>query len=177
MAMGFLKNLLIEEQEEEFVMQEEFCPEEVEFIDAELEEVNRDTLIDDIYKENEVDDKSQSIFKVEEIMNSLPKEMATVTKQATVKGIMASFNLTEDMVVSDGQHRIKLVTAIAEQVKTICEAEIVETKMKIEEHKKEIERLEKVISEAETDMKVSREKIDAECERINALINFIIGGE
>lgn len=176
MAMGFLKNLLIEEEEKEFD-EKDYYYEEEPVIEAELEEVNRDTLIEDIYKENGVEDKSQSIFKVEEIMNSLPKEMATATKQATVKGIMSSFGLTTDIVASDGEKRIAITTAVANQVKDSCEGEIAETKIKIEEHKQEIERLEKVISEAETDMKVCREKVDAECERIKALINFIIGGE
>lgn len=176
MAMGFLKNLLIEEEEKEFD-EKDYYYEEEPVIEAELEEVNRDTLIEDIYKENGVEDKSQSIFKVEEIMNSLPKEMATTTKQATVKGIMASFGLTAEMVVCDGENRIGITTAVANKVKESCEGEIAETKIKIEEHKQEIERLEKVISEAETDMKVCREKVDAECERIKALIDFIIGGE
>lgn len=176
MAMGFLKNLLIEEEEKEFD-EKDYYYEEEPVIEAELEEVNRDTLIEDIYKENGVEDKSQSIFKVEEIMNSLPKEMATATKQATVKGIMSSFGLTTDIVASDGEKRIGITTAVANKVKESCEGEIAETKIKIEEHKQEIERLEKVISEAETDMKVCREKVDAECERIKALIDFIIGGE
>ena len=47
MAMGFLKNLLIEEEEKEFD-EKDYYYEEEPVIEAELEEVNRDTLIEDI---------------------------------------------------------------------------------------------------------------------------------
>ena len=177
--MSFLKRLLIEQEEDDFNVQEEYYdePDVDMYVDAELETVNRDTLIDDIYNENNIADKSQSIFKVEEIMNSLPKEMPTATKQATVKSIMSSFGLTETMVISDAERRNAILSSIACQVKEIREDEIKETKEKIELCKQEIERLEKVISEAEIDMKVTKEKIDAETERINSLMNFIYGGE
>lgn len=174
--MGFLKNLLIEQEDTQIEPTYEY-KEEIEVVDAELAEVDRDNLIEDIYAQNDLGDKTQSIFKVEEIMNTLPKEMATATKQATVKGIMASFGLTEEVVVEDGQHRNEILLSIEKQIKDNCENEIVNTKATIEECKKEIERLEKMIAEAETDMKISEEKIDAECARINKLIDFIVGGE
>ena len=47
---------------------------------AELDSVNTDTLIDDIYSQNNLADKTQSIFKVEELIKSFPKEMTTETK-------------------------------------------------------------------------------------------------
>ena len=43
------------------------------------EEIGK-TLIYDIYMDNQLSDMSQSIFKVEELINSLPKEMPTVCR-------------------------------------------------------------------------------------------------
>ena len=62
---------------------EEYSYEE-ETVEAELESVNTETLIDDIYAQNNLADKSRSIFKVEELISSLPKEMATETKRNSV---------------------------------------------------------------------------------------------
>ena len=71
--------------------------------DVELEDVDTNTLISDVYTQNNLFDMSHSIFKVEELIASLPKEMATDTKRASVLAILGSFNLTAPEVVVDGE--------------------------------------------------------------------------
>ena len=90
---------------------EEYSYEE-EIVEAELESVNTETLIDDIYAQNNLADKSRSIFKVEELISSLPKEMVTETKRNSVLAILGSFNLTAIDVVTDGEERVKILTSI-----------------------------------------------------------------
>lgn len=46
-----------------------------------LDVVNTETLVSDIYAQNELYDQSKSIFKIEDLMNALPKEMVTETKR------------------------------------------------------------------------------------------------
>ena len=54
---------------------------------AEVSKVNQDTLIEDIYSQNDLCDRTKSIFKVEDLINSLPKEMVTETKRNSVTEI------------------------------------------------------------------------------------------
>ena len=71
--MGILKNLFVEEVPDETPdipdIDTDFDTTET---NAELDSVNTDTLIDDIYSQNNLADKTQSIFKVEEFIKSFP---------------------------------------------------------------------------------------------------------
>ena len=104
--MGLLKKLFVEEipNETESYDVEATTYEEPE-VEVELDDVNTDTLIEDIYVQNELYDKTKSIFKVEELINSLPKEMVTETKKTSVLAILGSFGLTVTDVIIDGDNR------------------------------------------------------------------------
>ena len=114
--MGFLKSIgkaFVEEvPTENSEVEENFRSYEEENVEVELDSVNTDTLIDDIYTQNDLYDKSQSIFKVEELINSLPKEMVTETKRASVLSILGSFGLTATEVVNDGEKRIEVLGGV-----------------------------------------------------------------
>ena len=102
--MGFLQKIgkaLIEEvptENEVMSMDMEAITIE-DVIDVELESVDTNTLINDIYTQNDLFDMSRSIFKVEELITSLPKEMATSTKRASVLAILGSFNLVGNQFI------------------------------------------------------------------------------
>ena len=179
--MGFLKSIgkaFVEEvpTEETSDYSEMSYSEEPEEVEANLDEVNVNTLIDDIYAQNDLTEMSESIFKVEEVINSLPKEMATDAKRQTVQSILSSFGLTVSEVVSDGEKRVEIVKAVK---KTICEdgeSNVSDMEASIEQHKIEIAELQKKIAAVKEEVKTSSELIDSEAERINGLIKFI-GGE
>ena len=100
--MGLLKSIgkaFVEEVPNEKILEENFTDYKEETVEVELDNVNTNTLIDDIYAQNNLYDKSQSIFKVEELINSLPKEMVTETKRASVLSILGSFGLAETEVI------------------------------------------------------------------------------
>ena len=67
--MGILKNLFVEEVPDEV---SDLPDVDTDFdttgTNAELDSVNTDTLIDDIYNQNNLADRTQSIFKVEELI-------------------------------------------------------------------------------------------------------------
>lgn len=90
----------------------------IESVDAELDNVNINTLIDDIYTQNDLYDKSQSIFKVEELINSLPKEMVTDTKRSSVLSILGSFSVTAMEVITDGERRLEILNSVKEKINT-----------------------------------------------------------
>lgn len=88
--MGFLERMgLVEEVPIENIGYD--VNDDIEYedeVEAELSEVNTDTLIDDIYTQNGLDDKSKSIFKVEDLINSLPKEMPTDAKRVLLHQLL-----------------------------------------------------------------------------------------
>ena len=81
--MGF-KDFFVERVPEEKLDEECNYDVEDETIPVELDSVNTDSLIEDVYTQNELLDKSKSIFKVEDLINSLPKEMVTETKRTSL---------------------------------------------------------------------------------------------
>lgn len=149
---------------------------EEDVIEAELEEVDTNTLIEDIYTQNDLFDKSRSIFKVEELIASLPKEMVTDTKRSSVLAILGSFNLTATEVLEDGEKRIDILNRIKAQVDTDCQNTVLNKEAEIEELKKTIANLTVEIANEQETMKVSDEIILNEVTKINNLIKFI-GGE
>lgn len=175
--MGFLERMgLVEEVPTENVGYD--VNDDIEYedeVEAELSEVNTDTLIDDIYTQNGLSDKSKSIFKVEDLINSLPKEMPTDAKKSTVTSALGVFNLTSTEVVEDGEKRVETLNSILNQIESNATNEINYKEGSIEEHKKEIARLEKEISDKQEEAEVSKNTINSEIEKIDKLIKFIGG--
>ena len=103
--MGILKRFLIEEIPEDVPEFDEELYMEEETVEVNTNSVSQDNLVSDIYNQNNLSDLSKSIFKVEELVNSLPKEMPNDTKKSTVLSILTSFGLTVDEVIADGNSR------------------------------------------------------------------------
>lgn len=143
---------------------------------VELEGVNTNTLINDVYTQNDLFDMSHSIFKVEELIASLPKEMATDTKRASVLAILGSFNLTATEVVEDGEKRVDVLKGVKAKIDSDCKLTITEKETQIEEFKKAIEALTVEIANEYEKMKKSDEIVSAEVSKVEALVNFV-GGE
>lgn len=116
-------------------------------VEANVEGVTNENLVSDIYKANSLEDLSKSIFKVDEVINSLPKEMATETKKATVLAILTSFGLTTDEVIEDGLSRINFLKSAMNEIINKNNEEIESSNVLIEDHKKEIESLSKYIAD------------------------------
>lgn len=175
--MGFLKGLFVEEiPNEKEMYEEESSYVEEENVEVELDSVNTDTLITDIYAQNELFDKTKSIFKVEELINSLPKEMVTETKKVSVLATLGVFGLTVTDVTLDGENRIDVLSGVLNKILGEGNNTVTSKETEIEEHKKEIARLEKEISDQKTEMKVSEDTINAEISRITSLVKFVEGG-
>lgn len=175
--MGFLKGLFVEEipnEEEMYEVESSYVEEEN--VEVELDSVNTDTLITDIYAQNELFDKTKSIFKVEELINSLPKEMVTETKKSSVLATLGVFGLTVTDVTLDGESRIDVLSGVLTKILGEGNDTVMSKEAEIEEHKKEIARLEKEISDQKTEMKVSEDTINTEISRITSLVKFVEGG-
>ena len=178
--MGFLKKLGLVEENPDYYADDNTDYSNGNYdessVDANVEGVTTENLVDDIYKANSLEDLSKSIFKVDEVINSLPKEMATETKKATVLAILTSFGLTTDEVVQDGLTRINFLKSAMDEILTKNNGEIEASNISIEEHKKEIEELSKYIANLVTVNKSCEDTVEQELSKIESLIKFV-GGE
>lgn len=147
-----------------------------EDVDANIEGVGLESLVDDVYANNNLFDTTHSIFKVEELIKSLPKEMVTETKRDSVLAILSSFGLTSMEVIEDGDKRIGILQGALEKITAECTQTIDKDKEHIEELKKQIATLEGEISDNLEQIKTAREFITKETERVKSLIGFIEGG-
>lgn len=174
--MGLLKNLFLEEvQEAPIITDEEMYLEDEVEVNTEL--VSQDNLIEDIYNQNALSDLSKSIFKVEQTINSLPKEMPNDTKKATVLTILSNFGLTVDEVVEDGYSRQTIIRSALNTIVEENESAILTNKTIIEQKKMEIQELEKDNANRETVIKNTEDKVELELKRISDLVTFIGGGK
>lgn len=145
-------------------------------VDANVEGVTTENLVADIYAANSLENLSKSIFKVDEVINSLPKEMATETKKATVLAILTSFGLTTDEVVQDGITRINFLKSAMNEILTKNNGEIEASNVSIEDYKKKIEELSKYIANLTVVNKNCEDTVEQEVSKIKNLIKFV-GGE
>lgn len=151
-----------------------------DLIDAEVENVDisgidNANVVQGIYENNSLFDFSESIFKAEEIIYKFPKEMPSETKRKTVISVLESFGLSSAQVTQDGDRRINILNSAGKKIQDEGETYILERNGLIEDHKKEIERLEKEISVKRDKMKKANKEICSEVFRITEIINFIEG--
>lgn len=143
---------------------------------AEVSEVNQDTLIEDIYSQNDLCDRTKSIFKVEDLINSLPKEMVTETKRNSVTAILESFQLTSMDIIDDGKKRINVLSCLMKQLEQATQQEIETKNAHIESLKEEIACMQAEIVKQQEIITISTRVITSEINRIQSLVNFVNGG-
>lgn len=146
--------------------------EEIEDEKQSLPNIQTNTVTE-IYYKNNLEDKSRSIFKVEELIDSLPKEMATDTKKASVSSILNGFGIPVGEVIEDGIQRANLLTSYRKKILEEGDVDVEQKELEIENHKKEIEELEKDIVAKKEEMNMAEKLINDETERILKLIEFI----
>lgn len=134
-----------------------------------------DAFVEGTYLANDLDDLSNSIFKVEELSNTLPKEMPTDTKRATVTSIMQTVGLSIEDAVNDGETRVKVLNATLEKVTNQMTSANSSAEERIENLKKQIAEDEALIAKNKELIKLINENASIEVERINGLTKFIKG--
>lgn len=177
--MGLLDKIgkaLVEQvpDESELLMEFDSCDDVVEEVNVNLDV--KENIVNNIYEINNLLDTSKSIFKVEEAINSLPKNMVTEAKKTSVVAILSMLGLSDSIVSLDGEKRVNTLTAAKKLMNDATLKEIADMEMKIEEYKKNIANLEGDIAITKEEMKLSNSDIDSEIEKINSLISFINGG-
>ena len=139
-------------------------------------EVNSTTnVVDEIYAQNGLSDRGDSIYTVQALINTLPAEMTTAKKQSTVSGILMVSGKSVESLLNDAQNRIDTLDSARDKIVGVKTDEITVANGDIEELKKAIEVATIRIKEAEDIIEATKKSVGDEIEVINELVKFCEG--
>lgn len=172
-----LKNLLFEEVEQttpEYSELEnsEYSTEDIE-ANVPYTDNGIESIVQESYANNNLSDLTRSIFKVEDVINTLPKEMPSATIKTTVNSTLGVFGLSQEELIADGENRINILESVYEQVKTQLNEDIQTMESNIEQYKLQIANLEKNIASNNECLDKYLKDTTTEIERIDKLIEWI----
>ena len=129
--------------------------------------------IENIYEKAGLSGKEASIFKVAEIVESLPEELSTRQKREIALKLLGTMHLCLEELLIDGQQRL---SALMEAESKFNE----ETEMSVISFKEEIKKLESRIDELKENVIFSQKQNEAETflleeeiDKVNHLLVFI----
>lgn len=172
--MSWLEKMGLVEREEPIVpvMPEVTLEPEVE-VDAEINSTTN--VVDEIYAQNDLSNKSNSIYTVQALIATLPAEMTTAKKQSTVSGILMVSGKSVTDLINDAQDRIDTLCAARDKIVGDRTNEITVANGDIEELKRAIEAATIKIKEAEDIIEATKKSVGDEIEVIDELVKFCEG--
>ena len=153
------------------------CPMEAASVES-VDVPNEDILtVDGIYEENGMEDFAGTVYKVDEMIQTMPQEMPTATKKVTILGMMNVVGITADEVKADAANRTALLnTVVPEKIRQLND-ELSGNNSQIEALKQDIENLQKRNTEILAAMDANQELMQKETDKISGIVNFIGGGD
>ena len=110
--MGIFEKLsrmgLVEREEEDIHIP---VATEVPKVEANADINSTENVIADIYAQNGVSDKENSIYAVQSFIDTLPSEMTTAKKQSSVAGILKVTGKSVDSLLMDADNRVGILTS------------------------------------------------------------------
>lgn len=175
--MSWLEKMgLVERSEVETIPESEMVtPVEETSVDVEIS--SDENIVEDIFSQNDLSDKSDSIYTVQALIATLPPEMTTVKKQATVSGILAVSGKSVSSLLDDAQNRLDILQAAQEKIISTRSAEIENANADIESLKGAIEAATIKIKENEDMIAATKKAIEEESAVITELMEFCNGME
>lgn len=172
--MSFLEKLgLIEREEVE-------TPAPIQTVESQTVEANveinsTENVIDEIYAQNGMSNKDNSIYAVQSFIDTLPAEMTTAKKQASVYGILKVTGKSVDGLLLDAEDRVNMLVAANNKIVKEKDEVISAAKADIEELKKAIEAANILIKNAEEVKESTMKAVDDEIKAIDELVQFCEG--
>lgn len=164
---------LVEREEPVVPVITEATPEPEVEVDAEINSTTN--VVDEIYAQNGLSDRGNSIYTVQALINTLPAEMTTAKKQSTVSGILMVSGKSVENLLKDAQDRIDTLCAARDKIVGDRTDEITVANSDIEELKRAIEAATIKIKEAEDIIEATKKSVDEEIGEIDGLIKFCEG--
>jgi hypothetical protein len=172
--MSFLEKLgLIEREEVETPVTVPVAESPV--VDANVEINSTENVIDEIYAQNDLSNKDNSIYAVQSFIDTLPSEMTTAKKQNSVYGILKVTGKSVNSLMMDANNRICILSDAKSKIFEEKNAIINSAKNDIEELKKAIEAANIVINNAEAIKESTAKAVNDEIEVIEELVKFCEG--
>ena len=172
--MSFLEKLgLIEREEVETSVAVPVA--ESPAVDANVEINSVENVIDEIYAQNGMSNKDNSIYAVQSFNDTLPAEMTTAKKQASVYGILKVTGKSVDSLLMDAEDRVNMLVAANNKVVKEKDEVINTAKADIEELKKAIEAANITIKNAEEIKESTMKAVEDEIKAIDELVQFCEG--
>lgn len=148
---------------------------EAETVEANAEINSTENVIDEIYAQNGMSNKDNSIYAVQSFIDTLPAEMTTAKKQASVYGILKVTGKSVDSLLMDAENRMKILAAANNKIVKENDDVINTAKADIEELKKAIEAANITIKNAEEIKEFTIKAVDDEMKAIEELVQFCEG--
>lgn len=173
--MSWLERMgLVEREEPAFLVEDVVTEPEVE-VDADIDSTV--DVVNEIYAQNGMSDRNNSIYTVQALIDTLPEEMTTAKKQNTVSGILMVSGKTVSSLLNDAGSRIDTLCAARDKIVSEYTAEINAANADIEELKKAIEAANIRIKNSEDIIAETTKSVDAEIKAIDNLVEFCNGME
>ena len=172
--MGLLEKWGLVEREDVDV-QVPVAMSEAPTVEANAEIDSTENVIDEIYAQNGMSNKDNSIYAVQSFIDTLPAEMTTVKKQSSVYGILKVTGKSVDSLLMDAKERMSILVAARD--KSIAEKDEVinSAKTDIEDLKKAIEAANIIIQHAEDVKESIAKSVSDEITAIEELVKFCEG--
>lgn len=149
--------------------------EEAHVVEANADINSTENVISEIYAQNGMSDKENSIYAVQSFIDTLPTEMTTAKKQSSVFGILKVTGKSVDTLMSDAEQRIAILSSAKDKIIADNDSIIDSNNTMIEEYKKGIEYCEKMIQEAENIKESVAKSVADETSNIEELMKFCEG--
>lgn len=172
--MGFLEKWGLVEREDVDVKIPVQMP-EATTVEANAEINSTENVIDEIYAQNDMSNKDNSIYAVQSFIDTLPAEMTTAKKQSSVYGILKVTGKSVDSLLMDAEERKNILTAARDKSIAEKDAVINSSKADIEELKKAIEAANIIIQHAEEVKESIAKSVSDEIAVIEELVKFCEG--
>ncbi len=138
--------------------------------DMSLEDV---ITIEDIYSKCDLLKMENSIFKVDEFLRVLPKELHNDAKKTSVLGILSASGLLLDDLIKDSVNRQTVLESTLNAFTNETNHIIESKSIKIEELELQIDQLKKEINNRKKSQEEQEDIINKEKEKIKNIVNFI----
>lgn len=144
-------------------------------VEANAEINSTENVIDEIYAQNGMSNKDNSIYAVQSFIDTLPAEMTTAKKQSSVYGILKVTGKSVDSLLMDAEERTGILVAARDKSIAEKDAIIESAKADIEDLKKAIEAANIIIQHAEEVKESIAKSVSDEVAVIEELVKFCEG--
>lgn len=142
-------------------------------VEVSTDNVSAQNFVSDLYASNDLSDLSKSIFKIEEIMNTLPSTMPADAKRDTVIGILNSFGIQVGETVHDGMIRKETISIALNEINRQTAHTVNNLELEINELYKQAEEKKAEMQKVKDDYALAEAEAEKEIAKLQELIDFI----